>query len=250
MKLKWVAGMTIVLTVFTMSISLRAESAPADVFQKANEAYQSGNFAQAKDLYEQILQQGLGSFALYYDLGNAYYRLGQLGKSRLWFERAQRLDPGDEDVRYNLKLIRSQIQDDAESPLRLLETSAGLLGWVFLAANLFFFAVLAAGLFSRSEWIWWGRWIAGLFFLCALGLFVLAKTQGRTPAAIVLEPRVEVRAGPGEDFRVGFVVPEGQKVVVFQDASSGWREIGVPARGLKGWARREAVEPISLPTGE
>lgn len=233
------------LLIGAFAFSAQAEPSPGDIFRKANEAYQGGNFAQAKDLYEQIFQQGLESFALYYDLGNAHYRLGHLGKARLWYERAQRLDPGEEDVRYNLKLIRSQIQENADNPLGFLEIATGFLGWMLLAANVLFFAVLAAGLIFRSEWVWWGRWIAGFLFLVVLGIFAAAKSQGRAPAAIILEPRAEVRTGPGDDFRVGFVVPEGQKVVLF-DSVNDWRQIGVPEKGLRGWIRKEAAEPIAL----
>jgi tetratricopeptide (TPR) repeat protein len=227
-----------------LGLAARAQVVPSDVFKKANAAYEQGNFAQARDLYEELVRAGQGSFQLYYNLGNAYYRLGRLGPARLWYERARRENSRDEDVRHNLNLVRSQIQEAAGDSFDLFEKIFPRVGWIFFISNIVFFGFLAAGLFSGNEWVWWGRWGSGLVFFLALGFFVFSRIQSRAPSGIVLEPRAEVRTGPGPDFRVGFVVPEGQKVVLFETINE-WRQIGVPEKGLKGWVRQENVETIS-----
>ncbi|MGQ0644684.1 MAG: tetratricopeptide repeat protein [Elusimicrobiota bacterium] len=221
--------------------ALRAET-PQELFDLGNRAYEQGQFAAARDRYEDVLRRGWGGAGLYYNLGNAYYRLGRLGRARLWYERASAADPSHEDARHNLALIRAQWPEEA--PPGFLEGKEAAAGWIFLAANFFFFLLMAAGLYSRAEWVWWGRWTAAFLFLAAAGLLLFSRSQGRRPAGIVLEARAEARAGPGPEFRVGFVVPEGRKVILF-GRSEGWREIGVPDQGLKGWVPQEAVEPIA-----
>ncbi|HMU74656.1 MAG TPA: SH3 domain-containing protein, partial [Elusimicrobiota bacterium] len=57
--------------------------------------------------------------------------------------------------------------------------------------------------------------------------------------------RVEARTGPSAAERVGFLVPEGQRVA-WLEASGEWVQIGLPEKGLKGWVRAEAVEPVDF----
>jgi tetratricopeptide (TPR) repeat protein len=218
---------------------------PDELFAQGNDAYRAGQFDAAREAYETIVRQGLSSASLCFNLGNAYYRLGQAGRARLWYERAARLDPGDDDTRHNLSLVKARVQDTEPGTglSGFLQRRSAALRWGFLFANVFFFAVLAAGLLRETEALWWGRWIAGVFFLVASGLLFLERSQGRAVRAIVLEARAEVRSSPDPEAAVGFVVPEGHEVVLFR-ALHDWVEVGAPQKGVKGWVKRDAVEPI------
>ena len=88
-----------------------AESASAadntdELWQRANTAYNSGDYAQAETCYTRILEQGLYSASLYYNLANAHFKQNELGKALLYYNRALRLRPNDEDIRHNLEYAK------------------------------------------------------------------------------------------------------------------------------------------------
>src|SRR5512141_3017076 len=82
---------------------MRAQT-PEQRFEPGNEAYQQGKMSDALAIYESILRNGYVSGPLYYNLGNAYYRAGNIPRAILNYERALRFMPGDDDLRHNLQL--------------------------------------------------------------------------------------------------------------------------------------------------
>ena len=78
------------------------------LFNRANELYKNGQFAQSIEVYNQILASGYESGDLYYNLGNAEFRNGSLGNAILNYERALRLSPNDDDIRNSLEFARSK----------------------------------------------------------------------------------------------------------------------------------------------
>ena len=91
-----------------------AEASPEQLWDRANTAYINGDFHTATEVYEQILSRGLTSVKLYYNLANSYFKEGQLGKSVLFYRRALRLAPGNDDIRYNLSVAEARTKDNIE----------------------------------------------------------------------------------------------------------------------------------------
>ena len=83
----------------------------AGTVERADSAYSAENFSLAADLYRQVLAGGQSSADLYYNLGNAEFRLGHLGQAVLCYERALRLDPASADARNNLDFVNARIVD-------------------------------------------------------------------------------------------------------------------------------------------
>ncbi|MDE5979645.1 MAG: tetratricopeptide repeat protein, partial [Muribaculaceae bacterium] len=79
--------------------------------QQADSAYSADNFVMAEALYLKALEAGGSSSTLFYNLGNAYYRQGNLGKAIVNYERALKLDPTNADARANLEFVNSKITD-------------------------------------------------------------------------------------------------------------------------------------------
>jgi len=216
------------------------------LWQEGNRLYQVGDYRQALSQYVRITNNQLESFELYYNMGSAYYQLGQMGYARLWFERARLLKPTDPDVQHNLKLLRVQIQEeDVGGIWTRLRPYTGILFWSFPVLNILFFALLIWGLSSDLEWIWWGRWILGISLVLATGLLFIGYRPLQQNEGVVVAERAEVKTGPGDEFRVGFVVPEGHRVVIFR-RSFNWFQIGLPSKGLKGWVATQVVEAFSI----
>lgn len=223
----------------------RAAEAPETVFESANKLYAAGNFAGAQAAYGELAARGYTGAPLYFNLANAYFRQGQIGRARLWYERALKESPGDEDVLYNRDLLRSQMGEKADVQDWWAD-HVGLFSGLLGLANLLFFVGCALSLFRESETLWWGRWIGGVVLAVLIVAFVAAQRQAARPEAVVVAARVEARTGPSAAERVGFLVPEGQRVA-WLEASGEWVQIGLPEKGLKGWVRADAVEPVEFP---
>jgi len=82
-----------------------------DTFFRANNAYQQENYETAIDLYEMIIDQGVVSGAVYYNVGNAYFRTGKIGKAIVQYERAKKIMPQDEDLFANSSLAYSRMKE-------------------------------------------------------------------------------------------------------------------------------------------
>src|SRR3978361_2157821 len=70
----------------------------SSLFEKGNTAYAKAQYDQAIKSYLQIVNSGNQSAAVYYNLGNAYYKTGDISSALLYFEKAHKLSPGDEDI--------------------------------------------------------------------------------------------------------------------------------------------------------
>ena len=90
---------------------------PRMLFDTANAAYGNGHYEAARDAYRQLWDQGGHNGPVAFNLGNCYYKLGQMGPAVLFYERAVRLMPSDENVQANLLLARSATRAKMASPI-------------------------------------------------------------------------------------------------------------------------------------
>jgi len=225
-------------------------------FEAANRAYETGDFAGAEKEYRAILDSGIQAPEVYYNLGNAYFRQGRIGRAILNYERAQRLDPADPDARYNLDFCRRQVADRDAPPSHWLASAyqawtraVGARGevWLLLVFYLPGSVALGAWILARQErFRRLARFVTVVLLLLALpaaGLVILrAAFRAADAPAIVLADKVEGRSGPGDDNAALFTVHEGLKVQV-RNQSGGWVQVLLP-NGLNGWVPASAAERI------
>ena len=93
----------------TLAVAEIADYAVAK--QEADSLYDKGQYADAVDAYEGIIANCGISADLYYNLGNAYYKLDDIAHAILYYERALLLNQGDADIRTNLALARGKTID-------------------------------------------------------------------------------------------------------------------------------------------
>ena len=86
-------------------------AAVEQVWDAANTAYINSDYHRAIDAYRQLILRGYASDKLYYNLANAYFKVGRYGKAILYYNRALRLAPGDADIRYNLDVANTFTKD-------------------------------------------------------------------------------------------------------------------------------------------
>jgi len=132
-------------------------------FFKANEAYKAGDFKEAIQGYEGLIRSGIVDGHIYYNLGNAYFRLNRLGHAILNYEKARLLMPRDADLLFNLSQARGKIQDAippsqgfmAGAFFWLEALSLQEAFWAFAALNVLFWTILLVRLFKRSDWTYY-----------------------------------------------------------------------------------------------
>ena len=229
-----------------------------ELYQQGNQRYQEGDFAGALENYQAVLQAGFESADLYYNLGNAYFKTGNLGRSILSYERALRLRPADPDIQANLELARS-IKTDEIEPLPRFWVFSVVSWWVNLlprrglALVVLLSYLLAAGglcariLSRRENLARRATWLAGgaSVVLVLMGATLLAREEvvAKTRWAIVLSGEVAVQSAPSaEDDLTLFHIHEGTKVRLDQ-VTEGWSEV-VLEDGRVGWVPTGTFETI------
>ncbi|MFW5758104.1 MAG: tetratricopeptide repeat protein [Bacteroidota bacterium] len=229
------------------------------LFEQANEAYKRSEYNHAIDLYQEILATGKVSPKVYFNLGNAYFKDNQLGKSILNYERALQLDPADTDIQYNLRLAKSKTIDKEDERLLLfyevwwksLYMTQSSDGWAITAVIfiLLFFIFTGIYLFIRIRSVRKFSFYIALFFLLSFVFsIVFAQKQYNiltdNTQAIVMNPRVTVKSSPSEQSPDLFLIHEGTKLTI-RNAINEWYEIQLPDGNI-GWIKQESIEKISV----
>ena len=234
------------------------QAQPVDtLFTAAQESYRAGAYADAIASYGSIIGSGEVSAAVWYNLGNAHFRAGTIGKAILSYERALRLAPTDEDVRHNLNLAYLRTVDRIEPLPELF-----IVTWVrslnamlavttttviFLAFWCAAFLSLAAMFLVRSGGVVRGMrvlFFSGSVAAVAAGLVLLFQVllTPSTTDGIIMAPTVTAKTSPDPQSVDAFVVHEGLKVTL-GDAVEGWVRITL-ADGKTGWIREVEAETI------
>ncbi len=230
---------------------------PSAALTGANQAYQKKDFTTAIQQYEAILQQGYHSEALYYNLGNSYYRTNDLGKAVLNYERALLLDPNDADTQHNLQLVQSQLQDEIEPlPTFFLTTWWNMLGgllpaqvWSILALIFLWMGIAGLTLWLLGRVRQYKKWgfIAGisLLIISLLG-FTLANDRinqiQHSSRGVVLQKEIVLRSAPDTQSKEVFLLHAGATVQVL-DQIGDWYKVSL-RDGMQGWLPEVSFERI------
>ncbi|MBD3163030.1 MAG: hypothetical protein GF346_11475, partial [Candidatus Eisenbacteria bacterium] len=240
-----------------------AAASPAGTRRDAERAFRDGvrfyeeeRFADAWTCWRRVIDEGYLSSSLLLNLGNAAYRLGELGWAVYYYEYARRLDPADPDVASNLLLARSEAVGADASPggspvLRWFDSLQERItpaGATRLAAAGFWLLCLLWALhwlvpggrtLRTAAWIGVGLFCVGLLVAGVKGI-----QQSIRPEAIAVAP-IAARSEPDESASVELRLPAGSPVDLDRRAP-GWREI-VVSTSVRGWVPEEAVAAFGAP---
>jgi tetratricopeptide (TPR) repeat protein len=222
-------------------------------FGEGNAAYEKGDYGKAIQQYARIATAGKVSGPLYFNLGNAYFKISSVGQAILNYERARRIMPRDADLLANYNFARSMIKGNppdekglwAWKPLKayserftvnelLLMASA-----VYMAAMVLFIAVLY--LPGLAKYI---LPLAILLMTLASADSVVSwhAVQGIGKSAVVTAAQVESKFGPFDSATKFFTLYEGMGVTVL-DTKDDWCKVR-RSDGKTGWVKSSAVEII------
>ncbi|MCC7501972.1 MAG: tetratricopeptide repeat protein [Flavobacteriales bacterium] len=229
------------------SIGSATAQMPPALADSAQSAYARGDHQRALLFYDS-LNGSWNSASLLFNIGNCHFKLNDVPRAILYYERALRLAPGAEDIQANLDLARMQAVD------RVNELPAFTLGGFWertrggrdidqwarrsLWASLLLFILLSAWVLVRRRR---GRNVllgaSGLALVVTISCVALAAYRVREATddsqAIIMAAKVDVRSEPREGATALFVLHEGTKVMVLQE-QNGWSEVRLP-NGSVGW---------------
>ncbi|GAP72728.1 BatD protein [Candidatus Symbiothrix dinenymphae] len=261
-------AITLLLTANWSPVTAQEESPIADnqslvtanwslVTAKGNEAYTKGDYPQAVKLYEEALATNGESADVYYNLGNAYYRLNKVAPAILNYERAVLLNPGDKDARFNLEIAKLKTVDEIVSldGFFLFEWWESLQNWrttnQWCSIGIFFFVLLFTCLFiyffSKKltiRKIAFFTGIAALVFCLPANIFSYKQEQKLTNrnTAIIFAATITIKSAPDTSGTDLFILHEGTKVKIISKLGD-WREIET-ADGNVGWIQGKEIEVI------
>lgn len=230
---------------------------PSVLWSQALDAHQSGDLPNAIATYQQLLDQEHTAPELLNNLGLAYYQQGELGEAILYFERALRLAPNDEDAHHHLAAAQQRIVVPIESqePIALVQIWQNTyrfltpVGWALLA---FVLLTIAAGLTIRA--IFQGharsfppniRWSIGFVALAVLPL-VLGHARRADhldqSRAVILAPQVGLRAHPELSSPETELISEGNTLRILNQRRD-WVQVALP-NYMVGWIPASLVARI------
>lgn len=222
-------------------------------FDEGNRRYAAGDYRGALASYREALDQGYASGALYYNMGNAYYRLDETGQAIRFYEKARRLMPERPELLHNLAIARARTVDRfsrlPEPFWRSWGRSLARVTGILFAAGLAGY-VLAAVLFGLRIWKgtvppWQRRLmhLAGTAGLVLLALAFTASVGARNDRQGVVTATVAgLQEAPQTGAPAVVDVHEGLLLDVLQ-AQDGWLEVRLP-NGTTGWIAAQAVAEI------
>ena len=234
--------------------------APVPVISKAqaDSAYINNDFASAVYLYENILANQGESADIYYNLGNSYYKMDNIAKAILNYEKALLLNPGNGDIRFNLELAQSKTVDKVTpmSEMFFITWTKSLIntmnekGWARMGITTFIIMLVALALYFFSKKIALkktGFMVAVIMLLVCIVSNIFASSQ-KTDAqnhdtAIIMAPSVTVKSTPNEGGTELFILHEGRKVNIKDNTMRDWKEIQLED-GNAGWVPASVIEII------
>lgn len=243
------------LYIMVILISISGFAQNNELFNQGKELYKNGKYQQAIDVWMQVLDNGEHSSELYFNLGNAQYKLNHIGPSVFYYEKALQLSPNDDDIKNNLAFAENARIDSIE-PLpktvfsKWYKSIAEVFtfnGWAILAVtfSIFFVALFLLYYFSYSErrkrLLFASSMFAGIFLVASLTMaFLTYADYTKKQPAIIFASEIEVKTEPSMGSNVAFTLHEGTKVqisakdgnwyrITLADGKDGW----IPATDLK-----------------
>jgi len=223
----------------------------------AENQYKKANYTGAATTYEAVLKLNGPSFGVHYNLGNAYFKKNELGKAILNYERALRLNPGDQDARFNLEICQARTVDKIDAVgvflitrwFKSLGNNYNSNAWSVISLLFFilFLTCLFVYIFTRLRRIKKIGFYVGILSLIIsiLALFYASekyKAAVTPDQAIIMSPTITAKSSPDESGTDLFPLHEGTKVTLTNEIGS-WNEIELQD-GNVGWVPSYSLEVI------
>ena len=245
-----------IFILFAQSLFAQKKDAMA-VYHAANIAYQKQDYQGAVKLYEQLATEGNISPEVYFNLGNSYFKDGNVPRAIINYERAKKLAPDDEDIDFNLKIASLKVVDRIDNVpdvfykrwIRDLATIFPSNTWSIVLVALIWMLFLCAGFYVVST----NTTFKKISFVSGISLAILTiftyslsarsySIRHNEEQAVIISSSVYVKSSPDEKGNDLFILHEGTKVDVLEPFE-GWKKIKI-ANGTIGWLKTKEIETI------
>lgn len=245
------------LFVFSICHFSYGQDTPNQVFERAYDYYLKSDFDEANDLFLSLVDEGYVSHSLYYNLASTYFKKEDFANAMLWFERAKRLKPSDEDTDFNINVTKYKLVDKIEAVpdlffIRWFKSFVNLQSersWAYYSLIFFMLVFVFTAIFlitsnyTLRKYSFYLTFLFLLFFIgSAMAAFSQKSYQSRTDEAIVMTERIEIKSSPDEASSDLFIIHSGVKVRIV-DQIGDWVEVKIPS-GDKGWVLKSNLEII------
>lgn len=232
-------------------LGVSARGADDTQFAKANQEYATGHFREAIDDYESLVHSGEWSANVFYNLGNAWFRTGDLGKAILNYERTLALDPRHPEADANLRVARDEaraleLRKDAMERALAFATptqysvAAAIAFWIamFFAARLVFTRHRAGGL------IWLLIISMAILAGSIFALYSMENGGNGQALAIVIGQNVEARLATADNASSVLALPPGSEINILSTRGD-WIYATLP-NDQRGWIPTKSAERVRL----
>ena len=233
------------------------DNAQQAAIKAAETAYSQEDYSRAIELYEGLIKDYGVSWEIYYNLGNANYKAGNIAPAILNYERAILMNPGNKDIRFNLEIAKLRKYDRIE-PLdeffltkwfRSAQNLFSVDTWASIGIACFILFIGCLTLFFFSKWMRLKKtgFYAGIVLLVIVlfaNVFAWNQTKAITErkGAIIFAPTVTIKSSPDASGTDLFVLHEGTKVFI-KSTLGEWHEIELED-GNVGWIRQRELAKI------
>lgn len=215
-------------------------------FDAANQLYEAQKFPEAAAAYDAMLTNGAASPAVFFNLGNARFKSGEIGRAIVAYRHAAQLTPRDPDIKANLQFARNQVQGPTLRPSRL-QRAIGWLSvneWASLSAGALWLLFLSLAAMQirpaiRATLRTVTLVVAGAAIVLVVGLIAAVKFNSPGALAVVTAREASVRNGPLEESRTAFTANDGAELRVL-DHKDDWLQVTDGTRRV-GWLKRGDV---------
>ena len=217
------------------------------IFNQSNNLYNANSFEQAIDGYKSVLNKDINNGILYYNIGNCYYRLNNLGYARLFYEKAKLYNPTDRDVLHNIELVKAQLIDDIKSVPQFflvkiindINVKLNSSQWAYvvilaLYLNLIFFLLF---FFSKSVEIKVNSLRSSLIaipiLLITVFFLIYSNFNNQYDTAVLVDSNAYVKTAPSMEADDYFIIHEGVKFELIDEVGN-WSRV-LLSDGKDGW---------------
>lgn len=227
------------------------------LFNKANKLYHSKEYEKAIVLYNKIYNKGYVSSSLFYNMGNAYYRIGKLGYAILYYEKANKIELNDEDIKFNLKIAKAKTIDKLDEVPKLFLTSwwetiislFNYSGWAVVLILTWIFFLISLGVYILSRKLLYkkyGFYFSSILFASLLLLTVIFYSsftqETNTNYGVLINEMTIVKQAPDLQSNDAFIIHEGIKFSL-EDKVNDWTKIKL-IDGKVGWIENSTFQKI------
>ena len=241
----------ILFILFLLSFAGTASADPTSEFSKGNEQFAAGKFQEAAETYEGIVRSGHWHADLFYNLGNARYRAGDIGRAILNYERALAMEPKHPEAGANLRVARDEARalELQQGSWERYASRATVSQYIWTAAMSFWAAIFLAAILyfrhRRSPVV--TLLMASAVLLCATAIVAIYGHErgpnGRA-TAIVIDKNIQARVATADNANTVLMLPPGSQVKVLS-VRGDWTYAALP-NNLSGWIPTASAERLRL----